>query len=554
MKTDIEIAAEARLKNIADIAAGLKIPDGAVSLYGKYKAKVSVEKLAVRKPGKLILVTAINPTKAGEGKTTMSIGLADALRLTGVSACLALREPSLGPVFGMKGGATGGGYSQVVPMDEINLHFTGDFHAITSANNLLCALIDNHINSGNPLNIDVTRVVFKRCMDMNDRALRNIVIGLGGSTSGAPREDGFEITAASEIMAVLCLSYDLADLKKRLGMIVAAYDRQGKPVTAADLRAADAMAILLKDAIDPNLVQTLSGTPAFIHGGPFANIAHGCNSVRATRAALSVSDYVVTEAGFGADLGAEKFIDIKCRAAGFEIGAVVLVATVRALKLNGEANAGKLKTEDLGALKKGLPNLIKHIRNIRDIYKQPCVVAVNRFDTDTDAEIKTVIAAAAAEGVKAYPAEYFAKGGQGGLMLAEAVKEMLDKPAHKMSFAYGLDDSYIDKISAVAKKVYGAAGVVFSDKALKEIKNIEGNGNAGLPVCIAKTQYSLSDDPLLFGAPEGFTVNIREVKLRRGAGFVVAVAGDMLLMPGLPKVPNAEGMQVTDAGVISGLF
>ena len=537
MKTDIEIAQSAKLKPITEIAAGLGLKADDLELYGKYKAKVNTDKIKGGKSGRLVLVTAINPTKAGEGKTTMSIGLADALKALGAKACLALREPSLGPVFGIKGGATGGGYAQVAPMDEINLHFTGDFHAITAANNLLAALIDNHIHGGNALNIDVTRVVFRRCMDVNDRALRNIVVSLGGSACGVPREDGFDITAASEVMAVLCLAENLADLKSRLGRIIAAYDKSGRPVTAGDLKAAEAMAVLLKEAVNPNLVQTLEGTPAFIHGGPFANIAHGCNSVRATRAALSLADYVVTEAGFGADLGAEKFIDIKCRTAGFDIGAVVLVATVRALKLNG-----------------GTANLVRHIRNIKNVFKQPCFVAVNRFDTDTAAEIAEILQACAAEGVKAYPVSYFASGGKGGLELASAVREALDKPAHMLTYAYDLKDSYCDKIKAVAQKIYGAAEIVFSDKALKELKNIETLGYTGLPVCIAKTQYSFSDNPLLLGTPEAFTINIRDIKLRAGAGFVVAIAGDMLLMPGLPKVPNAEGMTIDDNGIIKGLF
>ena len=554
MKTDIEIAQEAKLKPITEIAAGLGIKAGDLELYGRYKAKVNADKIKGGKRGRLILVTAINPTKAGEGKTTMSIGLADAMRMNGNKVCLALREPSLGPVFGVKGGATGGGYAQVAPMDDINLHFTGDFHAITAANNLLSALIDNHIHSGNALDIDVTRVVFKRCMDVNDRALRNVVVSLGGSTCGVPREDGFDITAASEVMAVFCLAKNLADLKARLSKIVVAYDRKGNGVTAGDLRAAEAMAVLLKDAIYPNLVQTLEGTPAFIHGGPFANIAHGCNSVRATDAALLSADYVVTEAGFGADLGAEKFIDIKCRAGGFDIAAVVLVATVRALKLNGGAAADALKREDLTALEKGLPNLVKHIKNITGVYKQPCVVAVNRFDTDTDKETDMIVKACALLGVKAYPVQYFANGGKGGLDLAAAVKELADKQAHEMTYVYDLKESYADKINAVAKKVYGAADVVFSDKARKELKNIEGLGYTGLPVCIAKTQYSLSDNAAVYGAPGGFTVNIREIKLKAGAGFVVAIAGDMLLMPGLPKTPNAEGMTIDDNGVIKGLF
>ncbi|GHV02687.1 formate--tetrahydrofolate ligase [Clostridia bacterium] len=564
MKTDMEIAREAKLKDIEEIAASIGIEKDAVYRYGQYKAKIVQNPGGARdkgnpaengeKRGKLILVTAVNPTAGGEGKTTVSIGLADALRRGGVKAALALREPSLGPVFGMKGGATGGGYAQVVPMEDINLHFNGDFHAVTAANNLLCAMIDNHIHWGNVLDIDVARPAFRRCVDVNDRALRNCVIGLGGTADGKPREEGFDITAASEIMAVLCLSRDAEDLRARLKRIVAAYDRSGKAVTAGDLKADGAMAALLKDAMNPNLVQTLEGTPAFIHGGPFANIAHGCNSVIATRAALRYADCVVTEAGFGADLGAEKFIDIKCRTAGLEIACVVLVATVRALKLNGGARKEDLKKEDLAALAKGLPNLVKHIENITKVYKQPCVVALNRFDTDTAAELQIVEDAAGAAGVKAFPVEFFAKGGAGGPDLAREVLDLCKKPPRKTTFVYGLERSLEDKIASVAKKVYGADGVNFSERAKKQLARMTADGFGALPVCIAKTQYSLSDDPARLGAPNGFTLQIREVALRAGAGFVVAMAGEMLLMPGLPKTPNAENIGVDASGDIYGIF
>lgn len=546
MKSDIEIAESVQLRLIAEVAASVGIAKDALEPYGKYKAKVPA---ANTRKGKLILVTAINPTAAGEGKTTISIGLADAMKRIGKNVCLALREPSLGPVFGVKGGAAGGGYAQIAPMDDINLHFTGDLHALTAANNLLAALIDNHIYFGNKLHI--RRVTWRRCMDCNDRALRNVVVGLGWN---CVREDGFDITAASEVMAVLCLSKDLPDLKARLGRMIVGYDESDKPVTAHDLGAEDAMTILLKDALKPNLVQTLEGTPAFVHGGPFANIAHGCNTVIATQTALSHADYVVTEAGFGADLGAEKFLDIKCRLNALNPAAVVIVATVRALK-----NAGGVKKEDLGienvaALEKGLPNLLKHIENITGVFGLDCIVAVNRFATDTKKEIDTVIAAAKKAGVQAVCAESFGKGGAGGEDLARAVVKLADASDKRLKFAYELSDSLPDKIAAVAKKVYGAKDVVFAPKAKKALDLLAGTPAASQPVCIAKTQYSLSDNAALTGRPVDFTVTVRDVVYRAGAGFTVAMAGDILLMPGLPAVPNAEKMTIDETGTIRGLF
>jgi formate--tetrahydrofolate ligase len=553
MKTDIEIARETALRPVAELAAELGIAADGLLPYGKYRAKITPPPRGT-KTGKLILVTAVNPTAGGEGKTTVSIGLADAMRRLGAKTVLALRQPSLGPVFGIKGGATGGGFAQVAPMDDINLHFTGDFHAITAANNLLCALLDNHIHWGNAWDIDPERIVFKRCQDVNDRALREIEAGRGGAKNGVPRADGFDITAACEVMAVLCLADNLADLKRRLRRIIVAYDRTGNPITAADLKAGDAMAILLRDALNPNLVQTLEHTPALIHGGPFANIAHGCNSVTATRAALCLGDYAVTEAGFGADLGAEKFIDIKCRAAGLNIACVVLVATVRALKLHGGADKDSLKREDLGALTAGLPNLIKHIRNITTVFRQPCVVALNRFESDTAAELDVVRRACADAGVQCFDAEYFMRGGEGGLELAARVRELADGPTHPMTYAYELDEGCREKIEHIARKVYGADGVDFTPAAEEDIGRIVRTGMGGLPVCIAKTQYSLSDNPARLGAPSGFRLTVRRVIARAGAGFLAAIAGDMLLMPGLSRSPNAERMTITDNGVIFGLF
>lgn len=533
MKTDIEIASEANCLPILEVAAKLKIPESQVIAYGSDKAKI----LPKSSPkGSLILVTAINPTPAGEGKSTISIGLADGMHKLGLNVALALREPSLGPVFGVKGGATGGGYAQIIPMEDINLHFTGDLHAINSANNLLCAMIDNHIYFGNQLNIKT--VTFHRCMDVNDRALRNIVAGLGYNA----REDSFDITAASEIMSVLCLASDFTDLKKRLGDIIVGYDRDGKPVCATDLKANEAMAILLKDAFKPNLVQTLENTPAFVHGGPFANIAHGCNSVIATKTALSYADYVVTEAGFGADLGAEKFIDIKCRKAGLSPKATVIVATVRALRSSGE-----------GDLKAGIANLEKHIENMTNVFGLPTVVAINKFADDSKADLDIISAACKKHGVQSVLCECFAKGGEGAVELAKVVKNLCDTSDKKVKFAYSLTDSLEDKITAVAKKIYGADGVKFTAKARKSLERVVSCGGGDLPVCIAKTQYSLSDNAALHGRPSGFDITVKDVLLRRGAGFVAVIAGDILLMPALPRVPNAEKMTI-DGEIISGLF
>ena len=544
MLSDIEIARNTKLKPITEIASGLGIRQDALIPYGKYMAKTDSRG---GKKGKLILVTAINPTAAGEGKTTVSIGLADAMKKSGLDVCLALREPSLGPVFGVKGGAAGGGYAQIAPMENINLHFTGDMHAITSANNLLASMIDNHIYFGNELRIK--KVTWRRCLDLNDRALRNVVDGIGW---GSTREDGFDITAASEIMAVFCLAKDLTDLKKRLGDIIIGENYDGEPVTARQLKADEAMTILLADAIKPNLVQTLEGTPAFVHGGPFANIAHGCNSVIATRTALSYADYVVTEAGFGADLGAEKFLDIKCRTASLEPSAVVIVATVRGLKCAGGKQKSELSSRDDEALKRGLPNLIKHIENIKGVYGLDVVVAVNRFASDTAEEIEIVKDACKQLGVEAVCCECFARGGEGGKELAAAVKEKA-KSHGKLRFAYDLSLSIKEKIEAVAKKIYGADGVNFLPAAEKKIAEYSERAK-GLPVCIAKTQYSLSDNPALLARPTGFKITVRDVYFRAGAGFIVALAGDIFLMPGLPKQPNAEKMTISPDGVISGLF
>ncbi len=553
--TDIEIAQATPMRPIAEIAQKAGIADKYLESYGRYKAKVDPRLLkeSDRPEGKLILVTAITPTPAGEGKTTTTIGLADGLRHIGKNAVVALREPSLGPVFGIKGGAAGGGYAQVVPMEDINLHFTGDFHAIGAANNLLAAMLDNHIYQGNALHIDPRRITWRRCVDMNDRQLRFITDGLGGRVNGVPREDGYDITVASEIMAVFCLSSSITDLKERLSRIVVGYTYDEQPVTAGQLGAVGAMAALLKDAIKPNLVQTLEGTPAFVHGGPFANIAHGCNSVMATRMAMKLGDYAVTEAGFGADLGAEKFLDIKCRMAGLRPSAVVMVATVRALKMHGGLAKTDLGREDLGALEAGLPNLLRHVSNIVNVYKLPCVVAVNRFPTDTDAEISLVIEKCRALGVRTVLSTVWADGGAGGTELAEEVVRLCELP-NDFSFSYPLEDSIEDKITAVVRRIYGGDGVTFAPAASKEIARLTALGYGDLPVCMAKTQYSFSDDPAKIGAPEGFTVTVRNVKVSAGAGFIVALTGDIMTMPGLPKVPAAQRIDVDENGRISGLF
>lgn len=553
--TDIEIAQATPMRPIAEIAQKAGIADEYLESYGRYKAKVDPRLLkeSDRPEGKLILVTAITPTPAGEGKTTTTIGLADGLRHIGKNAVVALREPSLGPVFGIKGGAAGGGYAQVVPMEDINLHFTGDFHAIGAANNLLAAMLDNHIYQGNALHIDPRRITWRRCVDMNDRQLRFITDGLGGRVNGVPREDGYDITVASEIMAVFCLSSSITDLKERLSRIVVGYTYDEQPVTAGQLGAVGAMAALLKDAIKPNLVQTLEGTPAFVHGGPFANIAHGCNSVMATRMAMKLGDYAVTEAGFGADLGAEKFLDIKCRMAGLRPSAVVMVATVRALKMHGGLAKTDLGREDLGALEAGLPNLLRHVSNIVNVYKLPCVVAVNRFPTDTDAEISLVIEKCRALGVRTVLSTVWADGGAGGTELAEEVVRLCELP-NDFSFSYPLEDSIEDKITAVVRRIYGGDGVTFAPAASKEIARLTALGYGDLPVCMAKTQYSFSDDPAKLGAPEGFTVTVRNVKVSAGAGFIVALTGDIMTMPGLPKAPAAQRIDVDENGRISGLF
>ena len=553
--SDIEIAQQCEMKNIREIAAKLDISDAYLEQYGKYKAKIDLGLLkdSERKNGKLILVTAITPTAAGEGKTTTTIGLADGLSRLGKRCAVALREPSLGPVFGIKGGAAGGGYAQVVPMEDINLHFTGDFHAIGAANNLLAAMLDNHIHQGNALGIDINKITWKRCVDMNDRQLRFVKIGLGGEKNGTPRDDGYDITVASEIMAVFCLASSISDLKDRLSNIVVAYTHDDKPVTAGQIGAVGAMTALLKDAIKPNLVQTLEGTPAFVHGGPFANIAHGCNSVIATRMAMKLADYAVTEAGFGADLGAEKFLDIKCRVAGLKPDAVVVVATVRALKLHGGVAKTELGEENLEALGKGLPNLLRHVSNVKDVYKLPCVVAVNRFPTDTDAEIALVIEKCRELGVNVRLSNVWAEGGKGGIELAEEVIRLCEEE-NDFTFCYESDTTIEEKIDAIVKKVYGGDGVVFTDEAKAEADRLTALGYGKLPVCMAKTQYSFSDDATKLGAPTGFTVTVRKIKVSAGAGFIVALTGNIMTMPGLPKVPAAEKIDVDDNGKIYGLF
>ena len=554
--SDIEIAQKAKIENISVIAERAGIDEKYVECYGKNKAKIDLAFLneTKKKNGKLILVTAITPTPAGEGKTTTTIGLADGLKKIGKKVVVALREPSLGPVFGVKGGAAGGGYAQVVPMEDINLHFTGDFHAIGAANNLLAAMLDNHIQQGNELGIDPRRITWKRCVDMNDRQLRFIVDGLGGKANGTPREDGYDITVASEVMAILCLANSIEDLKARLARIIVGYTYSGEPVTAGQLKAAGAMTALLKDALKPNLVQTLEGTPAFVHGGPFANIAHGCNSVIATKTALKCADYVVTEAGFGADLGAEKFFDIKCRLAGLTPDAVVVVATVRALKMHGGLDKKSLGTEDIEALGKGVVNLLRHVKNVKEVYRLPCVVAVNRFPTDTDKEIDFIIEKCRELGVNVRLSTVWADGGAGGKELAEEVIRLCAEEKGDFTFAYKTEETIEKKIEAVVKKVYGGDGVIISPAAQKEIETLEKLGFSSLPVCIAKTQYSFSDDPALLGAPSGFKVTVRKVKVSAGAGFIVVLTGDVMTMPGLPKHPAAENIDVTADGKIVGLF
>jgi len=556
-KSDIEIAQEAKLEHIKDVAAKLGLTEDDLEYYGKYKAKIDynlLERYKDKKDAKLILTTAINPTPAGEGKTTTTVGLGDALRKLGKNAMIALREPSLGPVFGVKGGAAGGGYAQVVPMEDINLHFTGDFHAIGAANNLLAAMIDNHIYQGNELNIDPRRVTWRRCVDMNDRQLRFVVDGLGGKANGVPREDGYDITVASEIMAIFCLANDLEDLKNRLARIIVGYTYDGKPVTAGQLKAHGAMAALLKDAFKPNLVQTLEGTPAFVHGGPFANIAHGCNSIIATKMAMKLADYVVTEAGFGADLGAEKFLDIKCRIAGLKPDAVVIVATIRALKYNGGVKKEDLNQENLEALKKGLPNLLKHVENITEKFGIPAVVAINQFPTDTERELALVQEECKRLGVNAVLSEVWAKGGEGGLELAKEVVRIIDEGKNNFKPIYDLDMGLKDKIITIAREIYGADGVEFAPAALEEISTLEELGFRNVPVCVAKTQYSLSDNPKLLGRPSGFKINVRNVRISAGAGFAVVLTGDIMTMPGLPKRPAAENIDVDATGRITGLF
>ncbi len=556
MKTDIEIAQECKKENILNIAKKVDIPEEYIELYGNYKAKIDfklLKELQNKKDGKLVLVTAINPTPAGEGKTTTTIGLADGLRKIGKKSVVALREPSLGPVFGIKGGAAGGGYAQVVPMEDINLHFTGDFHAIGAANNLLAAMLDNHIQQGNSLNIDPRRIVWRRCVDMNDRQLRNIVDGLGNRTDGTPRQDGFDITVASEVMAVLCLSSDIIDLKNRLSKIIVAYTYDNKPVTAGDLKAQGAMTALLKDALKPNLVQTLEGTPCFIHGGPFANIAHGCNSVSATKLAMKLGDYAITEAGFGADLGAEKFLDIKCRMANLKPDAVVVVATVRALKHHGGVKKEDLNIENLDALEKGLPNLLQHVSNITNVYKLPCVVAINAFPTDSKAELDLVERKCKELGVNVALSEVWAKGGEGGIELAKQVVELCDKE-NNFTFAYEDNLSIKEKMDAIATKIYHADGVDLVGNANKQLKQLEELGFSNMPICMAKTQYSFSDDQNKLGAPSNFRISVRNLKVAAGAGFIVALTGEIMTMPGLPKVPAAENIDVDENGVIKGLF
>lgn len=554
--SDIEIAQQCKPRHITEIAKKAHIDEKYIEQYGNYKAKIDPQLLKEtdRKNGKLILVTAITPTPAGEGKTTTTIGLADGLARLGKDVTVALREPSLGPVFGIKGGAAGGGYAQVVPMEDINLHFTGDFHAIGAANNLLAAMLDNHIQQGNALGIDVKKITWKRCVDMNDRQLRYVVDGLGGRVNGTPREDGFDITVASEIMAVFCLATSISDLKERLSKIIVGYTYDDKPVTAGDLHAQGAMTALLKDAIKPNLVQTLEGTPAFVHGGPFANIAHGCNSVMATQMALKMGDYTVTEAGFGADLGAEKFLDIKCRMAGLVPDAVVIVATVRALKMHGGLDKKELATEDISALEKGIPNLLRHVSNIKNVYRLPCVVAVNRFPTDTDNEINFIIEKCRELGVNTVLSTVWAEGGKGGEALAKEVIRLCEEEKGNFTFSYGDELSITEKVEAIVKKVYGGKGINLLPNAKKQIAQLEGLGFGKLPVCIAKTQYSFSDDPTKLGAPEDFTVTVKNVKVSAGAGFIVVLTGDIMTMPGLPKKPAAENIDVDESGKIIGLF
>ena len=554
--SDIEIAQQCKMKPITEIANKAGIEPEYLEQYGNYKAKIdlSLMKESKKENGKLILVTAITPTPAGEGKTTTTIGLADGLNRIGKNVCVALREPSLGPVFGVKGGAAGGGYAQVVPMEDINLHFTGDFHAIGAANNLLAAMLDNHIHQGNKLGIDVRKITWKRCVDMNDRQLRYVTDGLGGKVNGVPREDGFDITVASEIMAVLCLASDITDLKERLSKIIVGYTYDDKPVTCGQLNAQGAMTALLKDAIKPNLVQSLEGTPALVHGGPFANIAHGCNSVTATKMALKLADYAITEAGFGADLGAEKFLDIKCRMAGLTPSAVVMVATVRALKMHGGLAKTELANENLEALEKGIPNLLKHVSNIKDVYKLPCVVAVNRFPTDTDNEIEFIISKCKELGVNVILSDVWAKGGEGGIELAQEVVRLCDEEKGDFTYSYELNTTIEEKIEAVVRKIYGGDGVIFTPNAKKQIASLTELGFSNCPVCMAKTQYSFSDDATKLGAPTGFKVTVKNVKISAGAGFIVVLTGDIMTMPGLPKVPAAERIDVDENGVISGLF
>jgi formate--tetrahydrofolate ligase len=554
--SDIEIAQRCEMRPIDEIAKAAGIDEKYIEHYGKYKAKVDLALMndVKRENGKLVLVTAITPTPAGEGKTTTTIGLSDGLKRIGKKVVVALREPSLGPVFGVKGGAAGGGYAQVVPMEDINLHFTGDFHAIGAANNLLAAMLDNHIQQGNALGIDPRKITWKRCVDMNDRQLRFIVDGLGGKANGTPREDGFEITVASEIMAIFCLSSSISDLKERLSKVIVAYTYDDMPVTAGDLKAVGAMTALLKDAIKPNLVQTLEGTPALVHGGPFANIAHGCNSVTATKLALKLSDYTVTEAGFGADLGAEKFLDIKCRTAGLTPSAVVIVATVRALKMHGGLDKKELGSEDLEALEKGIPNLLRHVSNIKNVYKLPCVVAVNRFPTDTDREVEFIIDKCRELGVNTVLSTVWAEGGKGGEALAREVVRLCEEEQGDFTYSYELDGTIEEKIEAIVKRIYGGDGITVMPSAKAQISRLTALGFDKLPVCIAKTQYSFSDDPAKLGAPEGFTVTIKNVKVSAGAGFIVVMTGDILTMPGLPKVPAAERIDVDENGKITGLF
>ena len=552
--SDIEIAHSIEMQNIQNIAKFAGIDDKYVEPYGKYKAKIDFDFFKENQSeGKLILVTAITPTPAGEGKTTTTIGLADAMKLIGKKVAVALREPSLGPVFGIKGGAAGGGYAQVVPMEDINLHFTGDFHAIGAANNLLCAMLDNHIHQGNALGIDNRKITFKRCVDMNDRQLRNIVNGLGGKVNGVPREDGYDITVASEIMAIMCLATSISDLKDRLSKIIVAYNYNDEPVTCGDLKAQGAMTALLKDALKPNLVQTLEGTPAFVHCGPFANIAHGCNSCLATKMALKVGDYAITEAGFGGDLGAEKFLDIKCRTAGFKPSAVVVVATIRALKMHGGLAKTELSSENLVALEKGIPNLLRHINNMQNVYGMPVVVAVNKFPTDTQNEVDFIINECKKLGVNTVLSNVWAEGGKGGVELAKEVVKLCDTPS-TLTFAYDDNDSIIDKINKVVKKVYGGNGAIITPNAKKQIQKLNELGFSSLPICIAKTQYSFSDDPTLLGAPTNFEITVKNVKVSAGAKFIVVLTGDIMTMPGLPKVPAAVNIDVDDNGVISGLF